>query len=83
MEKDLYDAVLLIWHQYTMEEMLRQSHHPYWCQKNKSLNQMVMVFALKDMLNNVDSPPSLLIQSNALPCAFNLPLLAKYLFYYL
>ncbi len=35
------------------------------------------------LLNNVKSPSSLLIQSNALPWAFNLPLLAKSLFYYL
>jgi len=48
MEKDLYDVVLLIWCWYAMEEMLRQSHHLYWCQKSKSLNQLVMVFAPKD-----------------------------------
>jgi len=31
----------------------------------------------KIVLNNVQSPSSPLIQSNTLPCAFNLPLLAK------
>jgi len=48
MEADLYNAVWTIWHQYAMEDMLRQSHHPYWCQKSESLNQLVMVFAPKD-----------------------------------
>jgi len=37
----------------------------------------------KIVLNNVDSPSSLLIQSNAHPWVFNLPLLAKSLFHYL
>jgi len=48
MEADLYAAVLAIWHQYAMEEMLRQSHHLYWCQKSKSLNQLVAVLSPKD-----------------------------------
>jgi len=40
--------VLAIQHQYAMEEMLRQSHHLYWCQKSKSLNQLVAVLSPKD-----------------------------------
>jgi len=48
MEAPLYAAVLAIWRRYATEEMLRQSHHPYWCQKSESLNQLVTVFAPKD-----------------------------------
>ncbi len=48
MEADLYDAVRTIWCKYATEDMLRQSHHPYWCQKSESLNQLVTVFAPKD-----------------------------------
>jgi len=48
MEADLYFVVQEIWHHYAMEEMLQQSHHPYWFQKCKSLNQLVTVFAPKD-----------------------------------
>jgi len=48
MEAPLYAAVLTIWRRYATEDMLRQSHHPYWCQKSESLNQLVTVFAPKD-----------------------------------
>jgi len=30
------------------DEMLKQSHHPFWYQKSELLNQMVTVFAPKD-----------------------------------
>ncbi len=48
MEILLYAVVLTIWHCYAMEDMLWQSHHLYWCQKSKSLNQLVTVSAPKD-----------------------------------
>jgi len=48
MEADLYFAVQEIWHHNTAEEMLWQLHHLHWCQKSKSLNQLVTVFAPKD-----------------------------------
>jgi len=47
-EQELYKAVQAIWLHFNTEEMLQQSHHPYWCQKSESLNQMVTVFAPKD-----------------------------------
>jgi len=48
MEALLYGVVLAIWHKYATKEMLQQSHHLYWCQKSKSLNQLITVFATKD-----------------------------------
>jgi len=47
-EPELYEAVLEIWQCIATNEMLKQSHHPFWCQKSKMLNQMVAVFAPKD-----------------------------------
>jgi len=49
MEAQLYAAVLTIWCCYATEDIMPwQSHHPYWCQKSKSLNQLITVFATKD-----------------------------------
>jgi len=42
-EPELYEAVHAIWQCFNTEEMLQQSWHPPWCQKSKSLNQMVNV----------------------------------------
>jgi len=47
-EPELYKAVLEIWQRFATDEMLKQCHHPFWCQKSESLNQMVAVFAPKD-----------------------------------
>jgi len=40
--------VLAIWHHYATEEMLQQLQHLCWCQKSKSLNQLLSGFAPKD-----------------------------------
>jgi len=47
-EPELYAVVLEIWQCFAMDEMLKQSHHLFWCQKSKLLNQIVAVFAPKD-----------------------------------
>jgi len=47
-EPELCEVVQAIWECFNTEEMLRQSHHPYWCNKSKSLNQMVTGFTHKD-----------------------------------
>jgi len=47
-ELALYAALTNILKHYSTKEMLMQSWHPHWIQKNELLNQLVSVFAPKD-----------------------------------
>jgi len=47
-EPTLYTALTDLFKHFSTKEMLMQIWHPYWIQKNESLNQLVSVLAPKD-----------------------------------